>query len=311
VLCRFGVTDHGVISTVTIDSLQLRYFVEVATLGSINRAASRLNLTQSALSRRMMQLEYDLKVPLLTRSAGGVELTDGGRRLLHKAIFLAHELEHLAEATKSMSQPAPTNTLRLGMMSSASGFLLSRLVRRCSQMLPDVHLRVGDAQEDGVRTGEADLAIGRGLAADGRLSTRPLWTESLLLVAPKGTQREALGDLPFVYAARDRSVQHIIGEAIARFGLEPRSVAQVTPALSVKRLVRDGATSILPYSIFLEESDLAGYAVFPVEGITLKSELLWLADITPSPAVRALSGLIVDLVAELCRADDTGHIRAT
>ena len=242
-LANTCIGNRGDPPTVTIDSLQLRYFVEVATLGSINRAAARLNITQSALSRRMSQLEYDLKTPLLTRMPSGVELTEGGRRLLHKAIDLAYELEHLAETMQSPSQPAPTGMIRLGMTSSASLLLLSHLVRRCSQALPDIHLRVSDAQEAAVRTGHADLAIGRGMSPDDRVCTRTLWTEALLLVAPRGTPRAVLDTLPFVFAARDASVQHIIGEALARLGLSPRSVAQVTPASGVKLPCRPLATS--------------------------------------------------------------------
>ena len=65
-----------------IDHQQLRYFVQVATLRSINKAAGHLHIAQSALSRRMRQIEYDLGVDLFYRSAKGVELTTAGRRLL-------------------------------------------------------------------------------------------------------------------------------------------------------------------------------------------------------------------------------------
>ncbi|NKC29329.1 LysR family transcriptional regulator [Falsiroseomonas selenitidurans] len=61
----------------------LRCFLAVAQAGSMREAAQRLRLAQSAISRRIQQLEEDLGVQLLERGARGVGLTPAGEILLH------------------------------------------------------------------------------------------------------------------------------------------------------------------------------------------------------------------------------------
>lgn len=107
-----------------IDSRQLRFFVEVATLGRINRAADRLHIAQSALSRRIRQLEYDIGSALFDRSHSGVELTREGRRLLGRAISLGDDLGRLREAATSASQAYLADTPRIAMTPSRSHLLL-------------------------------------------------------------------------------------------------------------------------------------------------------------------------------------------
>ena len=61
----------------------LRCFLAVAQAGSMREAALRLRLAQSAISRRIQQLEEELGVQLLERGARGVALTPAGEILLH------------------------------------------------------------------------------------------------------------------------------------------------------------------------------------------------------------------------------------
>ena len=92
----------------TIDQRQLRYFIEVATVGSINKAAERLHIAQPALSRRMHQLEHELGVSLMVRRPSGVTLTPAGRKLLGRAAAIVDELQRLRDGIDD----APEDTFR-------------------------------------------------------------------------------------------------------------------------------------------------------------------------------------------------------
>jgi DNA-binding transcriptional LysR family regulator len=70
---------------VAVDLRHFRSFVVVAEEGNIGRAATRLFITQPALSRQLQHLEEELGVALLVRVPRGVELTAAGRELLDKA----------------------------------------------------------------------------------------------------------------------------------------------------------------------------------------------------------------------------------
>jgi DNA-binding transcriptional LysR family regulator len=72
-------------ASVAVGLRHIRSFVVVAEEGNIGRAATRLFITQPALSRQIQHLEEELGVLLLVRVPRGVELTDAGRELLDKA----------------------------------------------------------------------------------------------------------------------------------------------------------------------------------------------------------------------------------
>ena len=63
----------------------MRYFVAVVQAGQMTPAADRLHLAQPALSQAIAQLERELGVPLLTRHARGVELTEAGSAFYDRA----------------------------------------------------------------------------------------------------------------------------------------------------------------------------------------------------------------------------------
>jgi LysR family hca operon transcriptional activator len=85
----------------------LRYFVAVAEEGSLTVAAEkRLHTAQPSLSRQIRSLEYEVGVPLLTRSVHGVELTAAGRAFLDHARLSLAQAEAAAEAARRAAQPA-------------------------------------------------------------------------------------------------------------------------------------------------------------------------------------------------------------
>jgi LysR family transcriptional regulator, hca operon transcriptional activator len=85
----------------------LRYFVAVAEEGSLTVAAEkRLHTAQPSLSRQIRDLEYEVGVPLLTRSVHGVALTAGGRAFLDHARLALTQSEAAIEAARRAAQPA-------------------------------------------------------------------------------------------------------------------------------------------------------------------------------------------------------------
>src|SRR5258708_34742685 len=79
----------------------LRYFVRIAELGSITRAAAHLNIAQPALTRHVQMLEEVLKISLFTRANRGVRLTEAGQKLLDSAIRILRDIERTGDEIRS------------------------------------------------------------------------------------------------------------------------------------------------------------------------------------------------------------------
>jgi len=105
---------------------QLDAFHAVADTGSFSRAATRLHVTQPALSQRIQQLESELKKRLFVRSPAGVSLTDAGSRLLRYCqVQRALEAELLDDLTvdghaRGGQELELSGTLRIAAFSSVA-----------------------------------------------------------------------------------------------------------------------------------------------------------------------------------------------
>ena len=64
--------------------LQMRYILEIERCGSLNKAAQRLFVTQSALSSSLAEAERELSIQIFRRSNRGIRLTEEGRELLRQ-----------------------------------------------------------------------------------------------------------------------------------------------------------------------------------------------------------------------------------
>lgn len=90
---------------------QLRYFIQVVASGSITSAANVLYMRQPSLSKAISDLEGELGVRLLNRSAHGVTLTDEGEAFLARAREVVTQADRLGEMYKDVSGPRSSLTI--------------------------------------------------------------------------------------------------------------------------------------------------------------------------------------------------------
>src|ERR1700739_4873136 len=80
-----------------METKQIEYFLRIAELGSINRAADDLRMSQPSLSRLILQLEREIGTALFMRTRRGVHLTDAGRLLSERARPVLRDLSKLRD----------------------------------------------------------------------------------------------------------------------------------------------------------------------------------------------------------------------
>lgn len=76
-----------------MNTTTLRYFLEVARVGSVRGAAGRLNITASAISRHMSNLEHGASSPLFERRASGMVLTTEGEAFWQHAHRIIRDID--------------------------------------------------------------------------------------------------------------------------------------------------------------------------------------------------------------------------
>lgn len=146
-----------------LDLNLLRVFVVVAEAGSVTAAASRLYLTQPAVSAALRRLTSAVGAPLFVRAGRGLVLTTRGRRLLASA---RPHLEALVEAALSPVTFDPRTserTVRLGLSDANETWLLPRLLRALDDEAPRLRLVVLPVQfrtiADALGSSAVDLAV--------------------------------------------------------------------------------------------------------------------------------------------------------
>jgi DNA-binding transcriptional LysR family regulator len=142
------------------DLADLNAFVAVADQRSFRAAASRLDVTPSALSHSMRQLEERLGVRLLHRTTRSVSVTDAGLRLLER---LRPAISEIGGALEDLNQgrQRPLGRLRIYAVHVAGAAVVAPIWGRFLATYPDVHLElaVGEAPIDIVAKG-FDAGIG-------------------------------------------------------------------------------------------------------------------------------------------------------
>jgi LysR family transcriptional regulator, hca operon transcriptional activator len=120
----------------------LRYFVAVAEEGSLTVAArKRLHTVQPSLSRQIRDLEYEVGVPLLTRSVHGVELTAAGRAFLDHARLTLTQAEAATEAARRAAQPSK-QVFAMGFLTGQEVDWLPRATSLLRDELANIEIRI-------------------------------------------------------------------------------------------------------------------------------------------------------------------------
>ncbi len=83
--------------------LHMKYAVEVARLGSLNKAAETLLIAQPNISRSIKELEADLGISIFNRSAKGMELTPEGEEFIGYAQSILRQIDEVEKAYKQGS----------------------------------------------------------------------------------------------------------------------------------------------------------------------------------------------------------------
>lgn len=225
---------------------QLRYVLAAAEHGGFRRAARRLGVQQSAVSRRIRELEERLGTPIFERSPAGVRLTQAGHDFVtgaHGAVAaLDQAVERMADETGRQER-----VLRIGVVGAVGSGRLEILLRRLLARDPDLVLDLVEGSAEGhlAELARGGLDVGFLPCGPGRLDSRPAWRERLLVGLPAGHRlaRQSslrwrdLAGFRLLASGQDLGTAWPRIERARRGGCELDMVAQASCAATVLRLV--------------------------------------------------------------------------
>lgn len=292
-----------------IDVYTIRLFIAVAEEGSIARAAERENIAASALSRRLSDLEHTLRVPLLVRSARGVELTDAGRYVFDGARRIEQDLSRLVQDVWSISG-AVVGTVRLYANPSAIvGFLPERL-RKFSDTYPEVSIELSEQRSrDVVRAcldDRADVGVAVAMEVSRGLDSWRFASDPLIVLMPSDHPLAARETLHFTDVVESGLVGIQSGGSLDQLLRERAAAAKLSfkPKLSVDSF--DAACRMVEAGLGVAIVPTSAAAAFAGTSRFLRRELdepwapreLRLYALQKQPRPRAVEALI-----EVLRAD--------
>ena len=133
-ICRLGILEPAV------ELRHLRYFVAVAEMENVSRAALKLHVSQPALSRQIRDLEDEIGFSLLERTAKSVRLTDAGRAFLDNARALLQNADEAVTKARAVASAEPTE-LHVGYSPTPTAEILPKTLRhfrrRCQTCTSD------------------------------------------------------------------------------------------------------------------------------------------------------------------------------
>ena len=138
---------------------KLKIFHTVAEASSFTKAATVLNLSQSAISRQIQSLEHELKIKLFERHARGLVLTDNGKYLFQTAHEVIAKLKDV-EATFSDEKDKLKGKLTVTTVVSFGTTWLTPRIKEFMDLHPEIEVElIFDDRELDLSTREADVAI--------------------------------------------------------------------------------------------------------------------------------------------------------
>lgn len=249
----------------------LRYFWAVAHDGNLTRTAERLNLSQSALSTQIKQLEDRLGHALFDRRGRQLHLTEAGRIALDHADAIFATGQELVATLQDSGRSR--QALRVGAQATLSrnfqiGFLRPILSR------PDVEviLRSGHPTEllEGLATLNFDLVLLNREPPDDSLApfeTHRLAEQPVSLVGtparlnPDLPLATLLRDQPVILPTRDSTLRMAFDALASRLGISPQVVAEVDDMAMMRLLAREDIGLALVPPIVVKDELASGRLV--------------------------------------------------
>jgi LysR family nitrogen assimilation transcriptional regulator len=289
---------------------QIEYFVRVAELGSFTRASSALGIAQPALSRKIRQLEVELRQNLLVRNGRGATTTDAGKLLLEHGRGILHQVQRLREELGRV-RGSLAGRVAIGLPPSIAKVLTVSLTREFRGKLPQAALSISEglsvAMQESIINGKLDLALMYGAVPTQGLEITHLLNEDLFLVQRKGERTPSdavtlkdVAALPLIIPTRPNAIRMLVEVEMANINCHPHIALEIDGVPAILDLVLDGAgCAVLSKNAVTTSGQASLFSVRPITGLHSK---LSIAVSSQRPATLTQQAML-ELVQQLVKTN--------
>lgn len=291
-------TQSGYVTRADMIARHFKFFLVAAEEQSFQRAAERLNLAQSALSRRISDMEHEMGgVTLFERFARGVRLTAGGQSMLDDVRRIMADIEEASHKAWRIDR-GEVGVLRIG-FADTTGWrkVLPDTLKQFEARYPEVEVQllpmVSEMQRTSLRSGQIDVGLMFNDLAlhdnDSEVMSIPLSLHRFVLVVPEGhplhdAERITLTDLRdenLIWPSRRHA------PALFDRMLEACRALDFTPRIKIEVIAIDMAYSLarsgLGLAMILAEDDAeppAGLQLRRIDDFRIEFEyrMMWRRD---------------------------------
>ncbi len=207
---------------------QLRYFEALSRWRHFGRAADDCSISQPALSVQIKELEALLGVPLIERDARAIRLSEFGEAMAERAREILRAVDEIEDMARTFQRPL-SGRLRIGVIPTIAPYLIPGLIKRLTELYPDLDLRPREAVTGTLITdllaGRLDVAIVALPVSEPALHEEPLFDEHFVLVRP-----ETDADRPVPNAASLRKLRLLLLEEGHCFRDQALSFCKFSPS---------------------------------------------------------------------------------
>ncbi len=287
---------------------QLEIFLAVARCRHFSKAATELDLTQSAVSMQIKQLEQELGVPLFDRLGKTTHLTTSGMLLEQHASRILGAVREVYQSIEEL-KGLERGSVALGASTTPGIYILPAILGMYKPRYPQVKLdyQIADTQqiEQMVLLNQLDFGVVGGHLVEQDLWIEPYLTDELILVvgvdhpfAKRGNVAlEMLQSVSFILRQKGSATRKVIDEAFEKRGLKLNVTMALRDPESVKRMAIAGlgATIISKYAV-QREIEAGSLVYVPVQGLPFTRQLVVVShrDKRFSVAAQALLQLLRD-----------------
>lgn len=269
-----------------MNSRQLQYAVVLSEIRNFSQVAEKLNISQPALSKQILNLESELGLKLFDRSTSPLSLTPAGEHFIQEAKDLLYKEDQLKRSLEGFKS-GDKGRLVIGVSPFRCLYFIEKMVQRIRERFPGVQICLHETGSDQLRKdvaeGRFDFAIINLPVDESVLDIIPLEPDKMCLVVPKQMMKDIAGadespcseielkdcqNLPFIVVGQTQEMRQLFDKLCVAASFHPNIIMEVVGLTTAWAMAVAGiGATLLPLQFAEKFSESGNIEILSIKGL--------------------------------------------